>query len=324
MIQCRNLSRYFWVHVLERETSSREDLLQKVTAMNLILSLAISVKHRLRFEPYAHYDDLKDLVNHLDTYAKAAHIPSNLEVKKKSPWKALGEKLGLPFAMSNPRKDMKRSDRPLGNLPLEILGYLSSYVEEIAANGQMKSTVLQSQVMNSLASLTDSCGNLERVLTTPLPIGYNILISQIVLIYIYLLPFQLIGQLGWITIPGTVAAAYIILGIATIGDELENPFGNDVNDLPLDSYCAELQREIDTLMSTPVLGFQEIVAAGVAENKPLWPLSDRVYGDWVGRSEDEIRSALRTKVVVASSKSVGPSRRQTMRQATAAQPIDVV
>ena len=316
MIQCRNLSRYFWVHVLERPSTSREDLLQKVTAMNLILSLAIAVKHRLRFEPYAHYDDIKDLVNHLDTYAKAAHIPSNLEVKKKSLWKSLGEHLGLPFAMSNPRKDMKRSDRPLGNLPLEILGYLSSYVEEVSSNGQLKSTVVQSQIFNSLGSLTDSCGNLERVLTTPLPIGYNILISQIVLIYIYLLPFQLIGALEWITIPGTIAAAYIILGIATIGDELENPFGNDVNDLPLDSYCAELQREIDTLMSTPVQGFQDIVAAGHADNKPLWPLSDRVYGEWLNKSEDDIRSALRTKIVVAT----GVSSR---RGPTAAAPVDV-
>lgn len=288
--------------------------------MNMILSFVIAIKHRLRFEPYAHYEDIAGLVSHLDTYAKAAHVPSNLEVRKKSPWKALGEKLGLPFAMSNPRKDMKRSDRPLGNLPMEIMTYLSSYVEEVSNNTQLKSTVIQSQVhhptpplptfstlsrtnetqvMNSLAGMTDTAGNLERVLTTPLPIGYNILISQIVLLYIYLLPFQLWTQLGWVTIPATVAASYIILGIATIGDELENPFGNDVNDLPLDQYCTELMRELDTLMSTPVARFGEAVEIGRQENRPLWPLSDRTYGEWAGRSEDEIRSALRTKVVVA-------------------------
>jgi len=153
--------------------------------------------------------------------------------------------------------------------------------------------------VNALAGMTDTAGNAERVLTTPLPIGYNILISQIVLLYIYLLPFQLYISLGWITIPGTVAAAYIILGIATIGDELENPFGNDVNDLPLDQYCAELGRELDTLMSTPAPKFKHHVDLSKHLNQPLWPLSESGYEEWSERSETDIRSALRSKVVAA-------------------------
>ena len=113
----------------------------------------------------ANYDDIKELVGHIDTYAKAAQTTEVDVTPKKTPWKRLGEHLGLPFAMSNPRKDMKRSDRPLGNMPLEILSYLSAYVEEVSTNGQLKSTVVQSQIFNSLASLTDSTGNFERVST---------------------------------------------------------------------------------------------------------------------------------------------------------------
>lgn len=64
--------------------------------------------------------------------------------------------------------------------------------------------------VNALVGLTDTAGNAERVLTTPLPIGYNILISQVVLLYVYLLPFQLLTALKYITIPGTIAAAYIM------------------------------------------------------------------------------------------------------------------
>lgn len=37
-------------------------------------------------------------------------------------------------------------------------------------------------------------------------------------------------------ISGTLFAAYIILGIALIGRGIENPFGNDVNDVPLGSF----------------------------------------------------------------------------------------
>jgi putative membrane protein len=159
--------------------------------------------------------------------------------------------------------------------------------------------------VTSLAALTDTQASAERVLTTPLPIGYNILISQIVLLYVYLLPFQLWQSLRWVTIPGTIAAAYIIVGLAAIGNELENPFGNDVNDLPLDSYCMELAKELDTLTSVPAPRFSQVLRGGNGrggvlsdENKVLWPLSSSGYGEWVQRSEGDIRSALKAKVVV--------------------------
>jgi putative membrane protein len=162
-------------------------------------------------------------------------------------------------------------------------------------------------IVTSLAALTDTQASAERVLTTPLPIGYNILISQIVLLYVYLLPFQLWQSLHWVTIPGTIAAAYIIVGLAAIGNELENPFGNDVNDLPLDSYCMELAKELDTLTSVPAPKFSQVLKGGKEggmggvlsdENRVLWPLSSSGYGEWVNRSEGDIRSALKAKVVV--------------------------
>ena len=160
--------------------------------------------------------------------------------------------------------------------------------------------------MTCLAALTDTQASAERVLTTPLPIGYNILISQIVLLYVYLLPFQLYGALGWITIPGTIAAAYIIIGLAAIGNELENPFGNDVNDLPLDHYCAELGRELAVITSSPAVKFGDLLRDGDLgmRNKPLWPLSTSGHGVWRDRNVQDIRSALKAKVVVGERPSI--------------------
>ena len=262
------------------------------------MAFAVSLKHRLRFEPYAHYPDLACLVAHLDTFAKNAHSEKNFEKRKRTPWKAVGEYLGLTFASSNPRKEIKRSDKPLGNLPLEILTYLSAYIEETSVNGTLKNAVILGQMMTAISALTDTQASCERVLTTPLPLGYNILISQIVLLYVYLLPFQLWGTLGLLTIPGTIAAAYIILGIHCIGNELENPFGNDVNDLPLDSYCAEISRELDTLMSIPAPKFAEHLGLSRHINQPLWPLSHGKLDEWRGRGLNDLRSALKAKAYV--------------------------
>ncbi|TVY40075.1 UPF0187 protein [Lachnellula occidentalis] len=318
-VQCRTLARTIWVHIEERETDdqlAKDDLLAKVTAMNLILAFAVSLKHKLRFEPYAHYPDIQSLVGHLDTFAKAARSEENQDQnqKKKTPWKVVGEYLGLSMASSNPRKELKRASAPLGNLPLEILTYLSAYIEECSMNLTCKTPVILGALLGNIASLTECQSTAERVLTTPLPVGYNILISQIVMLYVYILPFQLVGPLGWVAIPGTMAAAYIIIGLAAIGNELENPFGNDVNDLPLDQYCAELAKELDVMTSVKTPKFSDFLRGPEAtKNEVLWPLSTSGYGEWRERSEADIRSALRAKVAVGKSVSMR-SRTPSMKQ----------
>lgn len=106
--------------------------------MNLVIAYAVSLKHKLRFEPYTHYEDLVDLVGHIDTLARTATEDQEVtKPKRYTIFKAVGENLGLSFATSNPRKMLKRSEKPLGNLPLEILCYLTAYVDELVANGQL-------------------------------------------------------------------------------------------------------------------------------------------------------------------------------------------
>jgi len=147
-VQSRNLARYIWVHVDERPEFEHEkdDLLAKITAINMILAFAVSLKHKLRFEPYAHYDDISSLVGHLDTFAKDAYTPEMEEKPKYGTLKTIGNYLGLSFAQSNPRKEIKRAQRPLGNLPLEILTHLSSYIEEVTVNGTLNKPVVLGQI----------------------------------------------------------------------------------------------------------------------------------------------------------------------------------
>ncbi|KAI0835005.1 UPF0187-domain-containing protein [Hypoxylon sp. FL0890] len=289
---CQGLGRVFWLHAVEREGSKKEDLLAKLTAMNLVVAFAVSLKHKLRFEPYTYYDDLVELVDHIDTFAKSATQENALRPKA-GMFKAVGENLGVSFAASNPRKLMKKAQSPLGNLPLEILCYLTAYVDELALNGQLPVGMQQTAAYNNLQALNDVLVNTERVLNTPLPIAYAIAISQITWIYVFLLPFQLLLELGWITIPATVAASYIILGIFFIGHEIENPFGNDVNDLPLDLFCQQIVEDMETIAARPKPRVSEWVDN--PRNKVLYPHSESGYSVWAQRPESVIRNALRNR-----------------------------
>lgn len=142
----RNLARTIWINIAEREGDlQKEDLLEKLTAINLILAFAISLKHKLRFEPDVGYDDLAGLVGHLDTFAKEAHDSQRLVPPEKSFWKSVGEHLSLSFAESNPRKLIKRAKKPLGHLPLEVLSHLSVYINECISNETLSQGVYQTQ-----------------------------------------------------------------------------------------------------------------------------------------------------------------------------------
>lgn len=293
----RDLARHIWIHINERHEEDADlgkaDLLAKLTALNLIIAFSLALKHKLRFEPYVAYDDdnLDRLVANLSTFAGSATDPEKSATGGKSKQKYLGEWLGLSFAESNPRKLIKRavaSKKTLGNLPFEILTYISAYIEEVVDNKTLRMTAPEGLIMGNLTSMNEVLAQCERVLNTPLPVAYSIAISQITWVYVLALPFQLWDALRWITIPGTVIGAYIILGIAAIGREIENPFGYDTNDLPLERFCDQIAADINIISSKPRPRRDEFIVN--RSNRVLYNLS---YQAWDAKSTEEIRETLK-------------------------------
>ena len=85
--------------------------------------------------------------------------------------------------------------------------------------------------------------------------------------------------------------AYIVLGIAAIGREIENPFGNDVNDLALENFCDQLTSEINQIAARPPPRPEQFFS--VKGNRVLGTWGD--YEALGARSEEDIRGALRKR-----------------------------
>ena len=85
----------------------------------------------------------------------------------------------------------------------------------------------------SLTEITGIQGGCERILATPVPFVYNVLMHRIVGLYCVFLPFGLVTTLHWSTPLAVAGIAYAFYGLDSIGDEIEEPFGRDPNDLPL-------------------------------------------------------------------------------------------
>lgn len=97
----------------------------------------------------------------------------------------------------------------------------------------------------NLSSMVDTIGAFERILNTPIPLAYNIHLKQALNIYLIVLPFTLISDLLWVTPMIISVIAFTLIGIEGIGRQIENPFGYDDNDLPLDVFCHNLRVELD-------------------------------------------------------------------------------
>ncbi|KAF8058525.1 Bestrophin, RFP-TM, chloride channel-domain-containing protein [Lyophyllum atratum] len=138
------------------------------------------------------------------------------------------------------------------NLPLEVLRCLSEWLSVLEDRGTVPGTSMGPMVA-TVAAFEESLTTLERILTTPLPFVYSVHISTVWL-YLFFLPFQLVTLFGYYTIPGVAIAAFIYLGFLAAGEEIEQPFGYDDNDLDLDLFCHEIvHADIEHLKKSPCL-----------------------------------------------------------------------
>ncbi|CAO3680516.1 unnamed protein product [Rhizopus stolonifer] len=132
-------------------------------------------------------------------------------------------------------------------LPIEILFQVTYYVKRLKAEDKNKSALL-----SSATSLTDTLVNsltaLERIVQTPIPRAYNIHLKQAVTLYIFFLPLALVESLGWLVTPIVALASFTLFGILAIGEEIENPFGYDDNDLPVLDYYEGLKKDVDYIL----------------------------------------------------------------------------
>lgn len=116
--------------------------------------------------------------------------------------------------------------------------------EAISGFGQMT----LSQTLSSLALAQAGC---ERIATTPLPFVYSLLVRRTTYLYCWLLPFALMGEASWFMPVFVAVVAYVFFGLQAVTNELEQPFRNVQNGLPLDAMCRVIEISACEAMGRP-------------------------------------------------------------------------
>lgn len=95
-----------------------------------------------------------------------------------------------------------------------------------------------------IQSLMDVCGACERIKNTPIPFSYSSFIKKFIFIYCLTLPLGYVSNLHFLVIPLVIFVFYVLASLEVIAEEIENPFGTDDNDLPLDTICKGIHKTV--------------------------------------------------------------------------------
>jgi putative membrane protein len=100
-----------------------------------------------------------------------------------------------------------------------------------------------------LGTFMDICGACERIKNTPIPYSYSTFLKKFIVIYCLTLPFGFVFSLGYLAIPVVIFVFYVLASLELIAEEIEDPFGLDANDLPLDRLAAMIGSNVDELLA---------------------------------------------------------------------------
>lgn len=107
------------------------------------------------------------------------------------------------------------------------------------------------QYININAEVTafmDVCGACERIKNTPIPYSYRTFIKKFIFLYIITLPIGLSFVLHYMLIPVVALAFYVLASLELIAEEIEDPFGNDDNDLPMEKIAGNIRKNIEDII----------------------------------------------------------------------------
>ena len=112
--------------------------------------------------------------------------------------------------------------------------------------------ILLDAIQTQLEQLTAIVGGCERILSTPIPYAYSVLLHRTTYFYCALLPFGLVETIGWATPMISVFIAYAFMALDAVASELENPFGEEPNDLPLAAIAVMIERTLREAIDEPM------------------------------------------------------------------------
>lgn len=124
--------------------------------------------------------------------------------------------------------------------PAVILTLLADTLRKLHGEGRIQ-PVLFAAMDRNLSQLNEGLGGCERIAGTPIPFAYSVIIHRTIYLYSFLLPFGLIDTVGLMTPVMVMFISYTFFALEALAEEIQDPFGLEPNDLPLDALSTTIE-----------------------------------------------------------------------------------
>ncbi|KAF9891796.1 hypothetical protein FE257_003277 [Aspergillus nanangensis] len=133
-------------------------------------------------------------------------------------------------------------------LPYQLTFFVDGFIKRGEHRGWFNAPGA-SQMQAQLNALMEAYGRMETIKLTPIPVAHLIHQKQVLALYGCVLPFGMVDDLGWWTVPIVSLVIFTLYGIEGIGSQLEDPFGYDRNDIKMDAIVGDAKTEIGVVLS---------------------------------------------------------------------------
>ncbi len=143
--------------------------------------------------------------------------------------------------------DFEKELASISHKPNAIAGQLYKKVNELYV--QKKLTGSHFFVLDKeMKEFIDIMGACERIKNTPIPYSYAMYIKKFIFTYIITLPLGFVTNLHYMTIPAVLVISFILLSVELIAEDIEDPFGHDMNDLPTDQLASKIKENVSEIL----------------------------------------------------------------------------
>jgi putative membrane protein len=141
-------------------------------------------------------------------------------------------------------------------LPILLMREMAGWVAAARESGRLDS-ISQKAFDENFDKLSEIVGGCERIVSTPIPFSYRVLLHRTVYIYCFMLPFGFVDSLQWLTPIIVTFIAYTFVALEAIAEEIENPFGTRPNCLALDALSHMIEKTISEMIDRQIPGQSE-------------------------------------------------------------------
>jgi putative membrane protein len=154
-------------------------------------------------------------------------------------------------------RELTRQVVRFGNPPTCVALAITAWIEREYRENQLNPLIVR-QMEDQMARLVDAQGGCERILKTPMPFAYVVMIKQLIMVYLLSLPFAVGNVSGWWSPLLMAIIALGLFGMEEASVEIEDPFGKDENCLDMETYTMRIARDAGQMAA----GKSAIVAIG--------------------------------------------------------------